>query len=184
MKIIDQLVAVSKKRPSKNQHLIAKILPVFVFFFFFPALLFIIPRFIFDPWLNLSPFFTPIIRVISGLFLILPGIYFLYAATKAQKEIGKGTPMPLNATQELVVEKPYSQSRNPLYFGLISFFYGISILIGSISSLGMVTLFSIIILLYIKFIEEKELLQRYGEEYRIYKEKTPMLIPRLPLFWK
>ena len=179
MKIVDRLVAAAKQQPSKAGLRIAKILPVFVFFFFFLPLLFIVPHFVFDRWLGFSPFFALAVRAIPGLLLIIPGLYFLYASTKAQREIGKGTPMPLNATQNLVVEKPYSYCRNPLYFGLIAFFFGISILIGSISSLGMVALFSIIILLYIKFIEEQELLQRYGDEYLAYKEKTPMLIPRL-----
>jgi protein-S-isoprenylcysteine O-methyltransferase Ste14 len=32
---------------------------------------------------------------------------------------------------------------------------------------------------YLKGIEEKELLLRFGEEYEHYKEKTPFLIPRI-----
>jgi len=78
--------------------------------------------------------------------------------------------MPLKATQKLVVEKPYSYCRNPLYCGLISFYVGISILIGSISSLIMVIVFSVIvfsviIMSYIKLIEEKELEKRFGNDY-------------------
>lgn len=34
--------------------------------------------------------------------------------------------------------------------------------------------------LYHKFVEEKELLMRFGEKYKRYKEKTPFLIPRFP----
>ena len=90
--------------------------------------------------------------------------------------------MPLRATQKLVVEKPYSYCRNPLYFGLINFFLGISIMIGSISSLVMVFVFSVIIVSYIKLIEEQELEKRYGNDYLEYKEATPLLIPRLPIF--
>jgi len=89
--------------------------------------------------------------------------------------------MPLKATGKLVVEKPYSYCRNPLYFGLINFFFGISIMLGSISSLVMVFIFSMIIISYIKLIEEQELVKRFGDEYVTYKKKTPLLIP-IPSF--
>ena len=86
--------------------------------------------------------------------------------------------MPLMATRELVVQGPYSYCRNPIYFGLIALFFGISVWIGSISSMGMVLIFSVVILLYARFIEEKELTKRYGAKYTAYKQATPFVIPR------
>lgn len=156
----------------------AKVLPIFVFFFFFPMLFFIIPDFVLDQWFRLPTLFTATTRLFFGSILIISGVWFLLWAIKAQREIGKGTPMPLMATQKLVIEKPYSFTRNPLAFGLINFYYGISIAIGSISSLVVISLFSITILAYIKFIEERELAQRYGDAYLAYKETTPFLFPR------
>jgi len=182
MKFVDKLVAASKDPPSQRSRFVARVLPVFVFFFFFPTLLFIIPNFVLDRWLSLPTVLSFPIRIIPGGVLFTLGLFFLISSTKAQREIGKGTPMPLKATQKLVIEKPYSYCRNPLYFGLISFFFGISIMIGSISSLVMVSIFSAIILLYIKLIEEQELETRYGMDYLEYKKGTPLLIPRLPLF--
>ena len=182
MKLVDKLVATSKNPLSPRSRFVARVLPVFVFFFFIPMLFFIIPSFVLDPWLHLPTFLTRVTRAILGGVLIALGVFFLVSSTKAQREIGKGTPMPLRATQKLVVEKPYSYCRNPLYFGLINFFLGISIIIGSISSLVMVLIFSVMILSYIKLIEEKELEKRYGHDYLEYKKVTPMLIPRLPLF--
>ena len=85
--------------------------------------------------------------------------------------------MPLMATQNLVIEKPYLYSRNPIYFGVINLFFGISVLFDSISSLIMVLIFSATILIFTKFVEEKELEKRFGEEYLAYKDKTPFLIP-------
>ncbi len=41
----------------------------------------------------------------------------------------------------------------------------------------MVLTFSVIILLFTKFIEEKELEKRFGGEYLVYKRTTPFLIP-------
>lgn len=85
--------------------------------------------------------------------------------------------MPLMATRKLVVQKPYAYCRNPLAFGLITLYFGISIFIGSVSSLIMVVVFSMIILSYIKFIEEKELERRFGDAYVKYKQTTPFIIP-------
>jgi len=180
MKLIDKLVEVSRKSLSPENRFLAKVLPILVFFFLFPALLFVIPKLVFDPLLEIPTLFSFSIRIIPAAALIALGTFFLAASTKAQREIGKGTPMPLKATQKLVIEKPYSYCRNPLYFGLINLFLGISMMIGSVSSLVMMLIFSTTILAYIKLIEEKELEKRYGIDYLEYKKATPLLIPRLP----
>ena len=178
MKLADRLVELSKNPLSPKNRFMAKGLPVFVFFFLFPTLFFIIPKFVLDTWLNSPKLFSPILHIILGGTMILLGIFFLLWTLKAQKEIGKGTPMPLKATQKLVVQAPYSFTRNPLAFGMINFYVGISLAIGSISSLVIVIIFSILILAYIKSVEEKELAQRYGTDYVAYKEITPFLIPQ------
>lgn len=178
MKLVDKLVTISKNPLSPKNRFMAIGLPVFVFFFFFPMLFFIVPNFVLDPWLNLPELFSTMSRIFFGGTIIFMGVYFLLWTLKAQKEIGKGTPMPLMATQKLVIQAPYSFTRNPLVFGLINFYFGISIAIGSISSLVIILIFSILILIYIKFVEEKELAQRYGDDYLAYKEITPFLLPR------
>ncbi len=174
MKLVDQLVSLSKNPLSPKNVFLAKGLPIFMFFIFFPTLFFILPNFVVDEWLNLPRLSFPIF----GGMMIALGIFFLLWTLKAQKEIGKGTPMPLMATQKLVIQAPYSFTRNPLALGLINFYLGISIALGSISSLIIVLIFSAAILLYIKNIEEKELAQRYGADYVAYKKVTPFLIPR------
>jgi protein-S-isoprenylcysteine O-methyltransferase Ste14 len=177
MKLADKLAGASNLPPTPRTRFLAKALPVFVYSIFFPALLFIIPKFILDPWLQLPLFLTPVARAVLGGCLITFGLILLLWSIKAQRVIGQGTPMPLMATQNLVVQKPYSYCRNPLYFGLINLFSGISILLGSISSLVMVLAFSVIILLFTKVVEEKELEKRFGEEYLAYRRTTPFIIP-------
>ena len=182
MRIADRLAEASKRPFTARRRFLAKALPVFVYSFFFPALLFIIPKFFLDRWLHLPTLLSPVARAVLGGSLVIPGLLFLFWSVRAQREIGKGTPMPLRATQELVVQKPYSYCRNPLFFGLINLFFGISILFGSISSLIVVFTFSVVISLYVKFIEEGELEKRFGDEYLAYKRTTPFLIPIPSLF--
>ena len=177
MKLADKLAETSNQPPSTRRRILAKVLPVFVYAIFFPALLFIIPKLYLDRWLQLPTFLTPVVRGLLGGSLVILGLIFLFWSIRAQRELGKGTPMPLMATQNLVVQKPYLYCRNPIFFGVINLFFGISILFNSISSLVMVLIFSVIILLYARFIEEKELEKRFGDEYLAYKKRTPFIIP-------
>lgn len=93
--------------------------------------------------------------------------------------IGKGTPIPLMATQKLVITGPYTYCRNPMTLGTAFFYLGVAIWIGSLSAFGLGLIYPVGILIYIKLIEEKELEERFGSEYLEYKRKTPFLIPRL-----
>lgn len=177
MKSVEKKADTANEPPSFRRRFLAKVLPVFVFGFFFPALLFFIPKYILDRALGFQTFLTPVVRALLGGSLIALGIIFLFLSIRDQRTIGKGTPMPLLATQKLVTQGSYKYCRNPIYLGVIKLFLGISFLFDSISSLIMVLIFSVIILLYARFIEEKELEKRYGEDYLAYKKATPFLIP-------
>lgn len=183
MKFESGLPEESTRPLSFRRRFLAKALPVLVFFFIFPMILFILPKVYLDllmnSYFNFPSLLNPIVRLVLAGVLILIGVFFLLWAIIAQRKIGKGTPMPLQATQKLVIQGPYSYCRNPLFFGLIYFFIGISLVINSIGSLMMVVVFSVIVLLYVKLIEEKELKQRFGNAYEIYKKGTPFLIPRV-----
>ncbi len=184
MKIPGRVEDSSRQLPSKWRRILAKLLPVLMYTIIFPSLLFIIPKLYLDSWLKLSIYLPPFISGLLAGGLITLGIVFVIWSIRAQLELGKGTPMPLMATQKLVVDKAYFYCRNPIFFGVISLFFGISILFNSLSSLFAVLLFSVIILIYTKFIEEKELENRFGAEYLVYKEKTPFIIPLPSSLWR
>ena len=97
---------------------------------------------------------------------------------KVQFSFGKGTPIPLMATQKLVVKRPYTYCRNPMTLGTTAFYFGFAIWTGSLSGLGLSLIYPVVMLVYIKLIEEKELEQRFGVEYLEYKRRTPFLLPR------
>jgi protein-S-isoprenylcysteine O-methyltransferase Ste14 len=62
--------------------------------------------------------------------------------------------------------------------GTTAFYFGVAVWTGSLSALGLSLIYPIVILIYIKLIEERELEQRFGLEYLEYKRKTPFLLPR------
>jgi protein-S-isoprenylcysteine O-methyltransferase Ste14 len=119
------------------------------------------------------------VNVIIGCALIVAGILFAWWSIYVQFTTGRGTPVPVLATQKLITQRPYSYCRNPMTLGTIVLYLGVAALIGSISAVVLVLLGAILLLLYIKFLEEKEMETRFGEAYQEYRRQTPFLIPRL-----
>ena len=151
-----------------------------------PIFLFVLP-YIFitlgarlDQWLQWQPIHYATIYLVLGSLLIVLGWLFAMWANSSQFTIGKGTPVPLMATQKLVVQPPYTYCRNPMAVGAIVMYLGVAILFCSIGAVILVLLFAGLLLVYIKRVEEKEMQIRFGEEYLAYKRQTPFLIPR---FW-
>ena len=93
---------------------------------------------------------------------------------------GKGSPVPLKRTEttQLVISGHYIYTRNPMAFGYLCILVGLGFFVNSIS---MICIFSIIVLVLlivmIKFWEEKKLEDRFGLQYVNYKKKVSFLIP-------
>jgi protein-S-isoprenylcysteine O-methyltransferase Ste14 len=83
------------------------------------------------------------------------------------------------ATQKLVVEPPYNYSRNPMALGTLLLYLGVGIALGSLGAVGLALLLAVLLLAYIRWVEEREMEARFGAEYERYRERTPFLIPYL-----
>ncbi len=116
--------------------------------------------------------------LILGSLLVALGLFYAFWSIGDQLLLARGTPLPVMATQTLLVRGPFKHCRNPMSFGAISLYLGISIIVQSISSILMVCLFTALLLVYIKKIEERELVSRFGQAYLDYKANTPFIIPR------
>lgn len=92
----------------------------------------------------------------------------------------RGTPVPFNPPQELVVVGPYRWSRNPMMTGMLAALLGVAFLLRS-AALAVALLPALALLMYlvIRFVEEPELELRFGESYRRYRATTPRFVPRL-----
>jgi len=88
----------------------------------------------------------------------------------------KGTPVPINPPPKLVTNGPYAYSRNPMMTGLFMVVAGIVILFGSISlTFVMTPMFVLMSILEFKYIEEPELMKRFGKEYFEYRKRTRII---------
>ena len=132
-----------------------------------------------DRWLGLPRLVYDSVNVLVGSIFIITGWLFANWTVKVQYSLGRGTPIPLMATQKLVIEGPYQYCRNPMTLGTTVFYLGVAIWLGSLSGLGLAMIYPVGIMFYIKVFEEKELETRFGSEYLEYKRKTPSLKPRL-----
>ena len=145
------------------------------------------------PWLLLGPLprldarlglpvlsFCWINYLLGGLHIII-GANFAFWSIVQQFFKAQRTPLPVMPTQKLLISGVFIICRNPMTFGTFCLYFGLSILIGSISALVCSALVSVLLILYLKLVEEKELALRFGAEYEAYKKSTPFMIPRIPL---
>ncbi len=97
-----------------------------------------------------------------------------------QMDRGRGTPLPMMPTQELLTGGPYRFCRNPMTLGAILAYLGIAIAARTRAGIALVLSLAGILLVYLRRAEEAELVERFGDAYSAYKATTPFIIPRLP----
>ena len=116
--------------------------------------------------------FLSIPLLVTGATLVFWSVYCFIKS--------RGTPVPLNPPQKLVVTAIYSLVRNPMVLGWSILLFSAGLLLNSISLAFIFTpLFILLNVLYLKAIEEKEMEKKFGEQYLEYKKSVPMFIPRL-----
>jgi protein-S-isoprenylcysteine O-methyltransferase Ste14 len=65
--------------------------------------------------------------------------------------------------------------------GTLVYYSGIALCTQSFIPMMLVVGFGLFLFGCIKLVEEKELCLKFGDEYLAYKQRTPLLIPRLPV---
>ena len=119
-------------------------------------------------------------QTIFALSVTLVGAALVIWSVRTLYVLGKGTPAPMAATQQLVRAGPYRYSRNPMTLGAGLFYLGLAVWAGSWIVFVFVLLIFIFLLTYIYIHETQELAERFGVEYLQYRNEIPFLIPRIP----
>ncbi len=175
--MINRYLKWSQKKYSLKQRLLALIPAGLLFVIFLPGGLIILSGYL-DRWLDLPPLDMGDFNTLLAMLLIAGGFGLALWSIQSQLSIGHGTPLPMMATQKLIITKPFNYCRNPMALGTILGYLGIAIWAESLAAVGLILLVSAILLAYIKKYEEEEMAMRFGAEYTAYKKSTPFLIPR------
>jgi protein-S-isoprenylcysteine O-methyltransferase Ste14 len=90
---------------------------------------------------------------------------------------GRGTPLPLDQTNELVLSGPYRFVRNPMAIAGIGQGLAIAALFQSISILLYSLLGAVVWQLVVRPIEERDMVERFGEPYVSYRKRVSCWLP-------
>jgi protein-S-isoprenylcysteine O-methyltransferase Ste14 len=106
-----------------------------------------------------------------GAIPLLAGV--LLGAPSAAQFIKRGTQLrPAPGSSALVTSGAFRFTRNPMYVGMVLLVLGIAILLGSLSPLIVPVLLAVILQTQFIVHEEKWMEQRFGAEYREYKNRV------------
>jgi protein-S-isoprenylcysteine O-methyltransferase Ste14 len=121
-----------------------------------------------------SLWFLPFL--LAGLLIALGFLLFGWTVSLFAN-VGQGTLAPWDPTQRLVVLGPYRHVRNPMISAVLAILLGEAALLGSSPLFVWFLCFFALNQWYIPRFEEPGLEQRFGEDYRRYKQHVPRWIP-------
>ncbi len=122
------------------------------------------------------------VRMICFIIMAAAGIALSVWTIVYMKNVGKGNPMDAfnheiaPRTQNLMTEGPYRICRNPMLLGVMIYYLGIVIWLGSWKAVLIFVLYFAIMMVQVDR-EEKRLEDDFGQSYLEYKKKTKKLIP-------
>jgi len=180
MKIWQRFTRQTRKEYPVKARLAAMACGGLVFVFAMPAAILWLAATGDDGW----RFRLPLAVAVVALVLAAHGLSLALWTVWVQFRHARGTPIPLMATQKLLTDKPYALCRNPMALGLLVYFLGIATASSSLRAVLAVMIFSVLLIAYIKLVEEKEMASRFGDEYARYKQSTPFILPRLASLWR
>lgn len=94
---------------------------------------------------------------------------------------GLGAPFAIHLSERLATDWLYRYTRNPMVLATLAFLVSFGLWVRSAAFVVWVlALVTPAFLYYLLRYEERELEIRFGEPYRVYKARTPMLLPRRP----
>lgn len=119
------------------------------------------------------------LKYLAILPLAAGGLAYLWCAWDFATK-GRGTPAPIDAPKELVVQGLYRYVRNPMYVGGVTIIAGHVLWSGSLALVLYGLAFFSAAHLFVVLHEEPTLRRKFGDSYARYCRTVPRWIPRLP----
>lgn len=120
-----------------------------------------------------------IFQISIGIIILFIGLFLLIWTILLFEKIGKGTLAPWSATKHLVIQGPFKYTRNPMITGVLCILTAEATILNSNYLLYWTIFFFLLNCVYFKLFEEKQLEQKFGDEYIKYKKATPAWVPNI-----
>lgn len=138
-------------------------------------------------WLDWRWFRALLLNPLFHLITLILGALLLRMVLRASRntgrmlaKLGREGDIPRMETNKLVTDGVYACMRHPMHLGLLFFPLAIALIIGSLTFILFIApLEMILMIVLIKLVEEREALQKFGDAYEAYRQRTPMFSLRM-----
>ena len=127
-----------------------------------------------------DPFnWTDVVAVCVGALLLAAGVTLIAGSIRLFVRLGNGTLAPWDPPRTLVTTGAYRYCRNPMKIGLFLALLAEALLLRSAALFGWFACFAIANVVYVRWFEERGLLERFGATYRDYCAQVPRWLPTI-----
>lgn len=116
----------------------------------------------------------------AGWILIVAGAAGYLVCMRDFVMVGRGTPAPNDAPQELVIRGLYRWSRNPMYVSMLLVVIGQALILESLSVFVYGTVLWAGFHAFVRLYEEPRLTRQFGGSYERYRTVVPRWLARPP----
>jgi protein-S-isoprenylcysteine O-methyltransferase Ste14 len=171
--IINFFMRFTGKNYTPLQRAVSMVPGILIFLIISPFVIFLISRYL-GSFIPLHvPRILELIIVAGALLISIP---LMTWALVELWSIGNGSPAPIAPTSKLVTTGPYSWCRNPIELGTNIYFLALGIYFDSLVTGIFSLVFGLVLgTVYIKVIEEKEMMLRFGKAYEKYLHTVPFM---------
>ncbi|WP_321416956.1 isoprenylcysteine carboxylmethyltransferase family protein [uncultured Desulfobacter sp.] len=165
-----------------SKHIKGYMLGGFIFLALLPCIIYFISL-ISSSSLRLNDAPVKYLNYVVITILVISGSVFAIWSNIDLLIIGKGGPADLfnkeisPRSKKLVTTGPYKFTRNPMVFGMNALYFAFAFFLNSFSALVFCIFLLSMVIIYLKYTEEKRLEKDFGIEYLEYKKKVSMIIP-------
>lgn len=114
---------------------------------------------------------------VSGIILLLFTAPLLFITIGQYLKFSGELPVSAYPPKNILRRGVYNYWRHPIYLFYIGTFFGIALLLGSLSMLLLVLPLFTLLTWFYSHMEEKQLVERFGKAYLYYKKRTGLVFP-------